>query len=61
MRALFRRLAVALVLFALATPFVLASGFHVFEQGAKASGQAVAFVARADDASAVFYNPAAMV
>lgn len=44
----------------LAAPSALASGFAVSEQGAKASGQAVAFVARADDASAVWYNPAAI-
>ncbi|MDQ7007330.1 MAG: outer membrane protein transport protein [Acidobacteriota bacterium] len=43
-----------------AAPSALASGFAVSEQGAKASGQAVAFVARADDASAVWYNPAAI-
>ncbi len=44
----------------LSVPAALASGFHVYEQGGKASGQAVAFIARADDASATFYNPAAL-
>lgn len=44
----------------LAAPLALASGFHVYEQGAKASGQAVAFIARADDPTAVYYNPAAL-
>jgi long-chain fatty acid transport protein len=39
----------------------LASGFGFYEQGAKASGQGGAWVARADDASANWYNPAALV
>ncbi|HEX7152862.1 MAG TPA: outer membrane protein transport protein [Thermoanaerobaculia bacterium] len=34
------------------------SGFSIFEQGAKASGMAGAFVATADDPSAIFYNVA---
>jgi long-chain fatty acid transport protein len=38
----------------------LASGFSVYEQSAKASGQAGAWVARADDAAANWYNPAAL-
>jgi len=45
----------------LATPLALASGFHIYEQGAKASAQAVAFIARADDPSANWYNPAGLV
>jgi long-chain fatty acid transport protein len=56
-----RTAAVLAVLAAVAIPWSLGSGFHIYEQGAKASAQAVAFAARADDASAVYYNPAAMV
>ncbi|HEX8152341.1 MAG TPA: outer membrane protein transport protein [Thermoanaerobaculia bacterium] len=36
------------------------SGFSIFEQGAKASGMAGAFVATADDPSAIFYNVAGL-
>ncbi len=36
------------------------AGFSIFEQGAKASAMAGAFVATADDPSAVFYNPAGL-
>lgn len=38
-----------------------ASGFSIFEQSAKASGLAGAWVAQADDAAANWYNPAALV
>lgn len=38
-----------------------AAGFSLYEQSAKASGQAGAWVARADDAAANWYNPAALV
>jgi long-chain fatty acid transport protein len=44
----------------LAVPTV-ASGPSLFEMGSKASAQAGAFTARADDATAVFYNPAGLV
>lgn len=44
----------------IAVPAV-ASGPSLFEMGSKASAQAGAFVARADDPTAVFYNPAGLV
>jgi len=51
------RLVLGLLLLVL--PSVLwASGTLIYEQGSKATAQAGAFVARADDATAVFYNPA---
>lgn len=36
------------------------AGFSIFEQGAKASAMAGAYVATADDPSAIFYNPAGL-
>lgn len=45
----------------LAASPALASGFGFYESGAKASAQAGAWVARADDAAANWYNPAALV
>lgn len=38
--------------------YLKASGFAIFELGARASALAGAFVARADDTSAIYYNPA---
>jgi long-chain fatty acid transport protein len=37
-----------------------AGSFRIFDQSASAAGQASAFTAQADDASAVYYNPAGM-
>jgi long-chain fatty acid transport protein len=38
-----------------------ASGFGLFQHGGRATGQAGAFVARADDPAAIAYNPAGLV
>lgn len=38
-----------------------ASGYAIYEQGAKAMANAGAFTARADDPSALFFNPAGIV
>jgi long-chain fatty acid transport protein len=40
---------------------VFASGYSIYEQGAKAMANAGAFTARADDPSALFFNPAGIV
>jgi long-chain fatty acid transport protein len=39
----------------------LGSGFALYEAGARGSALAGAVVARADDLSAIFYNPAGLV
>lgn len=49
------------VIVALAAAPAFASGFGFYENGAKASAQGGAWVARADDAAANWYNPAALV
>ena len=49
------------VIVALATSPAFASGFGFYENGANASAQGGAWVARANDASANWYNPAALV
>ena len=56
-----RRLTIALFIVCVATTgTAVASGFSIFEQSAEASGQAGAWVARAGDAGANWYNPAAL-
>ena len=45
----------------LASPYsIYAGGFRINDQSASATGQAAAFTAQADDASAIYYNPAGM-
>ena len=41
--------------------WVFAEAFRILDQSAAATGQGSAFVAQADDASAVYFNPAALV
>lgn len=55
------RATIAVLSATIASPVAMASGFAFYEHGAKASGQAGAWVARADDAAANWYNPAALV
>lgn len=43
-----------------ATSTVFALGFRTPDQDARATGQAEAFTAQADDASAIYYNPAGL-
>jgi long-chain fatty acid transport protein len=54
------RTAILFSLTCLLSGHAFASGFSIFEQGAKASGMAGAFAATADDPSAIFYNVAGL-
>lgn len=54
------RLTVVVLMVLLVPTIVFGAGFHIREQGAKAMGMANAFVAQADDPSAIFYNPAGL-
>jgi long-chain fatty acid transport protein len=47
-----------ITLIVFAAPSAWAAGFYIFEPGARALGMAGAIVARADDPSALFFNPA---
>lgn len=49
-----------LILFALAISSLLADGFHQKDQGAAATAQGGAFVARANNLSAIYFNPAGL-
>jgi long-chain fatty acid transport protein len=48
----------SLLMVVLSSYTLFASGFSIYEQGAKATSMGGAFIAQANDASAVFYNPA---
>lgn len=53
-------LACVLVLLESSHSIVRAAGFRIFEQSASATAQSGAFIAQADDPSAIYYNPAGM-
>ena len=57
---LLRILCIALGFFLNICSISHAEAFRILDQGTAASGQGTAFAAQADDASAVFYNPAGM-
>ncbi len=61
MRTVYRNSILAVLALSLVPSTLLAAGFGIYEQSAKASGLAGAWVARADDAAANWYNPAALV
>ena len=58
-----RGLLITLVILLLLTgeKSALGHGFGIYNQGAKASAMSTAFVAQADDPSAIYYNPAGIV
>jgi long-chain fatty acid transport protein len=60
MRQVVRVAAAVVILASGSVSFVQAGGFRILDQSASGTGQASAFTAQADDASAVYYNPAGM-
>src|SRR5437867_674590 len=61
MRRITEFVLMALALGVAAPGAVFGSGYSIYEQGAKAMANAGAFTARADDPSALFFNPAGIV
>ncbi len=56
-----RRVLALLVVLLFSATSAMAAGFRLPEQGAKAMGMGMAFVAQADDPSAIYYNPAGLI
>jgi long-chain fatty acid transport protein len=56
-----RRVLALLVVLLFSATSAMAAGFRLPEQGAKAMGMGMAFVAQADDPSAIYFNPAGIV
>lgn len=56
-----RRVLALLVVLLFSATTAMAAGFRLPEQGAKAMGMGMAFVAQADDPSAIYYNPAGII
>jgi long-chain fatty acid transport protein len=58
MESKLKELIILLVCFLCSLTEVSANGFYISHQGARAAGMANAFIARASDPSAIWYNPA---
>lgn len=54
------RLVLGLIITMQAGPAIVYASFRILDQSASATGQAAAFIAQADDPSAIYYNPAGM-
>lgn len=53
-----KKLTVTVLALVFSASLVFGSGFSIYEQGAKATSMSGAFVAQANDVTAIFYNPA---